>query len=138
MSGCRRVARVRRMFVATAIVMICVAVGASAAVKKYGKDLTLKETTKISDIYAKTEAFDGKRVKVRGAIVDVCEMNQMHLNTPKRLWTVVADVYAVGLIVLAITGMFVGKTGITGRGAWLTGAGVLLPVAYWVFHLYLE
>ena len=68
------------------------------------------------------------------------EMNQMHLNTPKRLWTVVADVYAVGLIVLAITGMFVlkGKTGITGRGAWLTGAGVLLPVAYWVFHLYLE
>jgi hypothetical protein len=53
---------------------------------------------------------------------------------------VVADVYAVGLIVLAITGMFVlkGKTGITGRGAWLTGAGVLLPVAYWVFHLYLE
>jgi len=68
------------------------------------------------------------------------EMNQMHLNTPKRLWTVVADVYAVGLIVLAITGMFVlkGKTGITGRGAWLTGAGVLLPVVYWVFHLYME
>ena len=64
----------RRMFVATAIVMICVAVGVSAAVKKYGKDLTLKETTKISDIYAKTEAFNGKRVKVRGAIVDVCEM----------------------------------------------------------------
>jgi len=64
----------RRMFVATAVVMICVAVGASAAVKKYGKDLTLKETTKISDIYAKTEAFNGKRVKVRGAIVEVCEM----------------------------------------------------------------
>ena len=41
---------------------------------------------------------------------------------------------------LGVTGLFVlkGKTGITGRGAWLTGAGVLLPVAYWVFHLYLE
>jgi hypothetical protein len=66
------------------------------------------------------------------------EMNQLHLNTPRRFWTVVADVYAVALIVLAVTGMFVlrGKTGITGRGAWLTTAGVLLPVAYWVYYLY--
>jgi hypothetical protein len=43
-------------------------------VKKYGKDLTLKETTKISDIYANPDAFNGKTVKVRGAIVEVCEM----------------------------------------------------------------
>ena len=66
------------------------------------------------------------------------EMNQLHLNTPKRLWTWIADLYAIGLIVLAIMGMFVlkGRTGITGRGAWLTGAGVLLPVAYWVYHSY--
>jgi len=68
------------------------------------------------------------------------EFNQLHLNTPKRLWTWIADLYAIGLVVLAITGMFVlkGKTGITGRGAWLTGAGVLLPIAYWVYHLWLE
>jgi hypothetical protein len=68
------------------------------------------------------------------------EMNQMHLNTPKRVWTIVADVYAAALIVLAVTGMFVlkGRTGIKGRGAWLTSAGVLLPLAYWVYHLYLE
>ena len=68
------------------------------------------------------------------------EMNQMHLNAPRRFWTVVADVYAIALIVLAITGMFVlkGRLGITGRGAWLTTGGVLLPVAYWVYHLYIE
>jgi hypothetical protein len=50
----------------------------------------------------------------------------------------VADVYAVALIVLAITGLFVlkGKLGITGRGAWLTSTGVLLPVAYWAYYLY--
>jgi uncharacterized protein len=68
------------------------------------------------------------------------EMNQMHLNAPKRIWTLVADVYAVALLVLAITGMFVlkGRTGITGRGAWLTAIGMLLPAAYWVYHLYLE
>jgi hypothetical protein len=68
------------------------------------------------------------------------EMNQLHLNAPKRFWTAVADLYAVALIVLAITGMFVlkGKTGIKGRGAWLTTAGVLLPTAYWVYHLCFE
>jgi uncharacterized protein len=68
------------------------------------------------------------------------EMNQMHLNAPKRVWTLVADVYAVALVVLAITGLFVlkGRLGITGRGAWLTAIGVLLPAVYWVYHLYVE
>jgi uncharacterized protein len=67
-------------------------------------------------------------------------MNQMHLNAPKGIWTLFADVYAAALLVLAITGMFVlkGRTGITGRGAWLTGLGVVLPLAYWAYHLYLE
>lgn len=68
------------------------------------------------------------------------EFNQLHLNTPKGVWTLVADVYAAALILLAITGLFVlkGKQGVTGRGAWLTALGVLLPGAYWVYHLYLE
>jgi len=47
-------------------------VGLSAAAKKYGKPVTLKETTKISDIYANPDQFNGKRVKVQGPIVDVC------------------------------------------------------------------
>ena len=64
----------RRVLVTAVIVAACLAVGLSAAVKKYGKDLTVKETTKISDIYAKPDAFNGKTVKVRGTIVEVCEM----------------------------------------------------------------
>jgi uncharacterized protein len=68
------------------------------------------------------------------------EVNQLHLNAPRRLWTYIADLYAVALIVVAITGLFVlkGRTGITGRGAWLTGAGILLPAAYWMYYLYLD
>ena len=57
-------------------------------------------------------------------------MNDLHLNRAGRLWTWLADIYAVALGLLALTGLFVltGKQGIKGRGAWLTGIGVLVPV----------
>ncbi len=66
------------------------------------------------------------------------EFNDLHLNAPKGAWTWIADLYAVSLILLAITGLFVlkGKHGITGRGAWLTAIGVLIPAVFWVYHLY--
>jgi hypothetical protein len=58
------------------------------------------------------------------------EMNFLHLNEPKGWWTWAADAYAVVLGFLAISGLFVlkGRNGLTGRGKWLAGAGVLLPV----------
>lgn len=60
------------------------------------------------------------------------ESNYLHLNHGKEWWTWIADVFAVALIVLAITGMFLlkGKNGILGRGLWLTAAGVALPLVY--------
>jgi hypothetical protein len=64
------------------------------------------------------------------------EANFLHLNHPKKLWTYFADAYAVALALLAVTGVFVlkGKKGITGRGAWLTGAGVVIPVVFlWLY-----
>lgn len=64
------------------------------------------------------------------------EMNQLHLNHSKRAWTWIADIYALALLLLAITGLFVikGRYGITGRGAWLTAAG-FLPIVYWLVFL---
>ena len=58
-------------------------------------------------------------------------MNDLHLNRAGRLWTWMADIYAVALSLLALTGLFVltGKQGITGRGAWLMGMGIVIPVA---------
>jgi hypothetical protein len=64
------------------------------------------------------------------------EANFLHLNHAKKLWTYMADLYAIALGLLAITGLFVlkGKKGITGRGAWLTGMGLLVPVVFlWVY-----
>lgn len=64
-------------------------------------------------------------------------MNDLHLNHAGRLWTWMADIYAVALGLLAVTGLFVltGRQGITGRGAWLTGVGIMIPVALAIIFL---
>ena len=40
--------------------------------KKYGKEITLKEKTKVSEILAAPEKYVGKKVLIEGAVVDVC------------------------------------------------------------------
>ena len=40
--------------------------------EKYGKELTLKETTPVADILANPEQYSGKRVLVEGRVIDVC------------------------------------------------------------------
>lgn len=66
------------------------------------------------------------------------EMNFLHLNEPKGLWTWAADLYAAVLGLLAITGLFVlkGKNGFAGRGRWLAGIGVALPLLALFFLLW--
>ena len=64
------------------------------------------------------------------------EANFLHLNHAKKWWTWFADLYAIALGILAITGLFVlrGKKGISGRGAWLAGAGLLIQVFFlWLY-----
>lgn len=64
------------------------------------------------------------------------EANVLHLNHMKGIWTWVADIFAVLLLMMALTGMFVlrGKTGIKGRGKWFVGAGFALPIVFLVLH----
>lgn len=58
--------------------------------------------------------------------------NWLHLNRGKKAWTYVADTYAVGLLVLALTGIFMlpGRRGLLGRGGVWLAIGVLVPVLY--------
>jgi len=60
------------------------------------------------------------------------DLNFMHLNTGKGPWTVVADLYAGLLIVLALTGPLLvrGRKGLAGRGGVMLAAGIVLPLAY--------
>ena len=64
------------------------------------------------------------------------EVNYLHYN-PKRSWSWFSDLFSVTLIVVAITGLFIlkGKRGIKGRGAWLTGLGVLIPLIMLIMYL---
>jgi len=64
------------------------------------------------------------------------EMNFLHLNTPKKLWTWVSDLFAFSLILLAITGLFMikGKKGFGGRGKWFFAVGVLIPIAFLLLY----
>lgn len=66
------------------------------------------------------------------------ETNFLHLNSPKKLWTLVADLFAIALAFLAISGLFMikGKNGITGRGAWLTAIGVIIPIIFLLIYYY--
>lgn len=58
------------------------------------------------------------------------QLNFLHLNEGKGVWTYVADLYAVLLAFLAISGAIVvkGRRGLKGRGGVLLALGVAVPV----------
>jgi hypothetical protein len=66
------------------------------------------------------------------------EVNFLHYNKPKKLWTWFSDAFGLALILLAISGLFMikGRKGITGRGAWLTAAGIIIPLLFLIIHLW--
>ncbi len=68
-----------------------------------------------------------KRITKRAVFFEV---NALHLNNLKGAWTYVADIFAVFLIILAITGvsMMKGDRGFMGRGKYFVGAGLLVPI----------
>ena len=63
------------------------------------------------------------------------QLNALHLNNLKGVWTYVADLFAVALIVLALTGMVMmkGDRGLLGRGKYFVGAGLAVPVGFIIY-----
>ncbi len=66
------------------------------------------------------------------------QVNYLHYD-PGKWWTWFSDIYATGLIIIAITGLFIlrGKKGIKGRGAWLTTLGIIVPVIFLIVYNHL-
>ena len=63
-------------------------------------------------------------------------INRLHYNKVKH-WSPVADFFAVSLILLAITGLFIvkGKKGLAGSGKWYLLAGLLIPILFGLLFL---
>ena len=79
----------------------------------------------------KIDPSTGKgRMKVVADRPVLRQVNALHLNDLKGAWTWIADIFALALIFLAISGaiMLKGSQGFSGRGKWLVGIGVLIPV----------
>lgn len=66
------------------------------------------------------------------------EMNFLHYNKPKRLWTYFADLFAFSLILLSISGLFMvrGKKGASGKGGILVASGILVPLIFLILYLW--
>ena len=58
--------------------------------------------------------------------------NFLHLNRGKKAWTLIADSYAIFLLFLASSGLFMipGKKGLLGRGAIIATIGAAIPTLY--------
>jgi len=66
-----------RLSAFTLLALTAVAIGCATPEAEgtlYGEELTLTETTEVSDILADPEAYLGERVLVEATVVDVCEM----------------------------------------------------------------
>ena len=76
-------------------------------------------------------------MEVKSTRYVIKEFNLLHYNNIKKFYTWFSDAYAAGLIILAITGLFVlrGKNGIIGRGAWLTAIGIILPALFLLYYM---
>ena len=66
------------------------------------------------------------------------EMNYLHYNKPKKLWTWFSDLFALGLVLMALSGLFLvrGKKGITGHGGITTLIGIIIPLIFLTIYLW--
>ncbi len=66
------------------------------------------------------------------------EVNFLHYNKPKKLWTYFSDLFAFSMVALAITGLFMvkGKKGVGGQNAILLAIGVIIPLLFLIVHLW--
>lgn len=64
------------------------------------------------------------------------EINFLHYNNAKRLWTWFSDIFAGAMIVIAITGLIIvrGSKGIAGRGGWYLLAGIIIPLILFLIY----
>jgi hypothetical protein len=117
-----------------------------AASKRVLAALAIRETPR--EVYAAGDdaldiVFDRRTLHVTPSTGKVLEEGQsprlflraanwLHLNRGKKAWTYVADTYAILLLYLALSGLFMipGRKGLLGRGALIAALGAAVPIGY--------
>lgn len=120
--------------------------GAEASAKQVLRQLGIADVPR--EVYAAGEdsvdiVFDRRTLHVTPSTGKVLEEGQsprlllraanwLHLNRGKKAWTYVADTYAVILLYLAVSGLFMipGRKGLLGRGAMIAALGAAVPIGY--------
>lgn len=92
-------------------------------------DITLEHSTVHVNPTTGTIAEEGQRPRPV-----LRAMNWLHLNRGKEAWTLFADLFAGGLVFLAISGLFMvkGRGGVIGWRALYVAAGAAIPIGYLV------
>lgn len=96
----------------------------------FPSEKALKVFLKDGTVYVDLESGKGLFEQTRRRLL-FKPMNYLHYN-PIKYWTWYSDIFSGSLILIAITGLFIvrGKKGISGRGAWMTLAGILIPIVF--------
>ncbi|MBN2410867.1 PepSY-associated TM helix domain-containing protein [candidate division KSB1 bacterium] len=96
---------------------------------------SLKIFIKGGSLFIDLDTGEGYLEKIKRRPV-LRELNFLHYN-PAFAWTIFSDIFAISLIIISFTGLFLikGEKGITGRGAWLTATGIIIPIIY-IFILF--
>jgi len=65
------------------------------------------------------------------------EMNYLHYNHAKGLWTIFSDLFAIAFAIMAISGLFIvrGKNGLSKRGMWFLLPGLLVPLVILIISI---
>lgn len=111
--------------------------GIKAAFRSHVRDseeevLFFYENTRVAWNETKQQAY----IETTEKRIGLFFANYLHLNKAKRVWTYVADVFAVLLIYLSLSGLFMvkGANGFGRRGWILVSAGCIIPLAfYWAY-----
>jgi hypothetical protein len=90
-------------------------------------DVTLRNRTLHVDLVRGVVVEEGQEPRFFLRVI-----NWLHLNRGKKAWTYLADAYAIFLLFLATSGLFMipGRKGLFGRGGVLVGFGALVPILY--------
>ncbi len=82
------------------------------------------------DLQLSTGAVQMEKVQRRPLLYEV---NFLHLNKGKGVWTWLADLYGIALILLSLTGLLMIRGKVKMRAILLTVGGFALPLVYLIF-----